>query len=233
MIKRTVTKFLFASTAGSMIGLATIIASISSSVAAVQTLAINAPDKYSISHIVLFLQSPSGTISRVKIDNFPDGIMSYDPNKVLSQYPNTQLVAYSVKAGNNKFNETSDALPVIIDSSVQMSQLPIDKEAQKNTTVYQYTKYPTGSSTIPVVSNPTPENNTPVVSNPAPENNTPVVSNPAPENNTPVVSNPAPENNTPVVSNPAPENNTPVVSNPAPENNTPVVSNPAPETTLL
>ncbi|GAB1544866.1 hypothetical protein NUACC21_75420 [Scytonema sp. NUACC21] len=145
MIKHTLARCLMPSLAGTVIGLATIISTIGSSVAAVQSVTINAPDKYSISHVVLFLQDSSGKISTVKIDKFAGGIMSYDPTKVLSLYPNSQLVAYSVKAGNNQVDGTSDALPVIIDSSVTMSQLNIN---QKPIEEYLYNKYPTGSTTI-------------------------------------------------------------------------------------
>ncbi|MUG97600.1 hypothetical protein F7734_36890 [Scytonema sp. UIC 10036] len=190
MIKRTVSKFLLASTAGSVIGLATIISSISNSLAAVQSVTINTPNTHSISHIVLFLQSPSGTISRVKIDGFPDGIMSYDPTKILSENSDSKLIAYSVKAGNNKVGDTSDGKPVFIDKSLEGILLPTTQADQNNTPVYDYKKYPTGSSTIPVASNPAPEPTAPESPTPDPEVSAPESPTPDPEVSAPVASNP-------------------------------------------
>ncbi|OKH52596.1 hypothetical protein NIES2101_14300 [Calothrix sp. HK-06] len=110
---------------GTVIGFATIVSMMGVSLA--QALTIDSPNGKEISNIVLYVKTSSGTIIKVKIDNFSAGpsTLSYNPTSILQQYPSSQLVAYTIKAGNNK----SDIGPgegelKILDSSLTQNELP-------------------------------------------------------------------------------------------------------------
>jgi hypothetical protein len=143
MINRKIAKLFFPAVAGTVIGFSTILATAGMGLA-VSTV-INSPNNRAISNVVLYLQDTSGNVIKVKVDNFSDApqeTKTYDPTSVLQQYSSYELLAYTVKAGNN----TSTMGPgegqlVIVDSTVQQSQLPVGSA----TTTYQYTAVLSGS----------------------------------------------------------------------------------------
>jgi hypothetical protein len=111
-------------TLGTVIGFATLVSMMGVSFA--QALTINSPNGKDISNVVLYVQTSSG-ITKVKIDNFSAGASTttYNPTTVLQQYPGSQLVAYTIKAGNNKSNMgPGEGELVILNSSLKQSQLP-------------------------------------------------------------------------------------------------------------
>ncbi|MBF2018043.1 MAG: hypothetical protein IGS23_23190 [Rivularia sp. T60_A2020_040] len=166
MINNLLQKVLVSTAVGTVIGFSAIIGTVNSAMAA---LTINSPSvnnkgqTQDISNIVLYLQDNSGTISKVKIDSV-SGTKSYDATNFLNKYyPDSQVVAYTVKAGNNK----SDMGPGEGDLFVLNQQSTLPKGAANTT--YQYSQV---SQIQPSAQAPAP---TPVVQEPAP---TPVVEEP-------------------------------------------------------
>ncbi|MGF1672325.1 MAG: hypothetical protein ACFCUV_01410 [Rivularia sp. (in: cyanobacteria)] len=177
MINNLLQKILVPTAVGTVIGLSTILGTINSASAFDGT--IRTPVKNAISHVVLYLQNGNGDITAVKVDNFSDvsdDIKEYDPKGFLAtKYPNSQLVAYEVKAGTNKY-------PTLLG----IDKLPEFKNNQIEAINYKVVK----DISIPQSQEPTP---TPVLEEPAP---TPVAEESAP---TPVAEEPAPA---PVVEEP-------------------------------
>ncbi|MBD2529563.1 hypothetical protein H6G97_08250 [Nostoc flagelliforme FACHB-838] len=141
-------KLLFPTVAGTVIGFSTILASFGTAFA-LQSTVITSPVKQAISNVVLYLQDSSGSFIKVKIDNFsalPE-TKTYNPTSVLQKYPSYTLVAYTVKAGNNKGSGmgSGEGELVIIGSGIKQSQLPTYNTSDANT--YQY-KAVYSSSTV-------------------------------------------------------------------------------------
>jgi|GEM_PF-3727743 len=212
MINNLLQKVLFSTAVGTVIGLSSILGTISSAAA----LTINSPSVnqrgqiQDISNIVLYLKDNSGTITKVKIDSV-SGTKSYDATNFLNKYYSSyEVVAYTVKSANNKSEGMGSGEGELFDSNgnklnADSNKEYLNKDGDKADITYQYS---TVSQIQPSPQAPAPA---PVVQEPAP---TPVVQAPAP---TPVVQAPAPA---PVVQEPAP---TPVIQEPAP---TPVVQEP-------
>lgn len=104
MINNLFQKVIVSTAVGTVIGFSTILGAMNSASA----LTIDSPsvnrrgNTQDISNIVLYLKDNSGTISKVKIDSV-SGTTSYDATNFLEQeYPDSEVVAYTVKAGNNK-----------------------------------------------------------------------------------------------------------------------------------
>ncbi|NJN07832.1 MAG: hypothetical protein HC836_09450 [Richelia sp. RM2_1_2] len=136
MINNLLQKVLVSTAVGTVIGFSTIIGTINSAAA----LTINSPSvnqrgqTQDISNIVLYLKDNSGTISKVKIDSV-SGTKSYDATNFLNKYyPDSQVVAYTVKAGNNK----SDMGPGEGELFVLNQQSTLPKGAVNET--YQYSQ---------------------------------------------------------------------------------------------
>jgi hypothetical protein len=134
-----ITKLLLTTVAGTVVGFSTILPSFETAFAS-QSVIINSPVKQAISNVVLYLQDSSGNFIKVKIDNFsalPE-TKTYDPTSVLQKYPDYTLVAYTVKAGNNKSSGmgSGEGELFIISSGIQKSQLPTYNTIDANT--YQY-----------------------------------------------------------------------------------------------
>ncbi|MCC5653093.1 hypothetical protein LC609_25490 [Nostoc sp. XA013] len=161
-------KLLLTTVAGTVIGFSTILASFGTAFA-LQSTVITSPVKQAISNVVLYLQDSSGNFIKVKIDNFsvlPE-TKTYDPTSVLQKYPSYTLVAYTVKAGNNKGSGmgSGEGELVIIDPGIKQSQLPTFNTSDVNT--YQYkavystsTTNTNTTSTSPVFSSDTTTSNT-------------------------------------------------------------------------
>ena len=100
-------KVLVSTTVGTVIGFSTILGAIDSASALTVDSPANNGKQKAISNVVLYLKNNSGEITKVKVDNFsnvPGEVKSYDSTALLQQYPNSEVVAYTVKAGNNKSN---------------------------------------------------------------------------------------------------------------------------------
>ncbi|MEB3220168.1 MAG: hypothetical protein VKN72_28585 [Nostocales cyanobacterium 94392] len=169
MINNFFSKVLAPTAIGTVIGFSSILSTISSAAAFDGT--IQTPVKNAISHVVLYLQDGDGNITAVKVDNFSnvsDDIKEYDPKGFLaSEYPNSQLVAYEVKAGRDKYPTllSIDKLPQFKNSEIKA----IDYKVVKDISIPQSQE----PAPNPVLEEPTP---TPVVEEaPAP---TPVVQEP-------------------------------------------------------
>lgn len=121
-----ITKLLFPTVASTVIGFSSILGSFGTAFAAQSTI-ITSPVKQAISNVVLYLQDSSGNFIKVKVDNFSavHETKTYDPTSVLQNYSGYTLVAYTVKAGNNKSNMgPGEGDLVIVGSGVQENKLP-------------------------------------------------------------------------------------------------------------
>ncbi|RCJ26480.1 hypothetical protein A6S26_13820 [Nostoc sp. ATCC 43529] len=135
-----INKFVLTTVAGSVVGFSIMLGSFETAFAS-QSIIITSPVKQAISNVVLYLQNSSGNIIKVKIDNFSavQETKTYDPTSVLQKYSDYTLVAYTVKAGNNKLSDMGSGegeLFIIPDSGIQQSQLPTYNTTDQNT--YQY-----------------------------------------------------------------------------------------------
>ncbi|MFN6496206.1 MAG: hypothetical protein RMX65_004060 [Nostoc sp. DedQUE01] len=122
-----IAKLLFPTVAGTVIGFSTILASLGTAFA-LQSTVITSPNTHAISNVVLYLQDSSGNFIKVKVDNFsdvPQETTTYNPTNVLQNYSGYTLVAYTVKAGDNKSKMgPGEGELVIVDSEVQAKSLP-------------------------------------------------------------------------------------------------------------
>lgn len=154
-----IAKFLFPTVAGAVISFSTILITTSSVLA--QSTLITSPNTSAISNVVLYLQDSSGNFIKVKVDNFsdvPKETTTYDPTSILQNYSGYTLVAYTVKAGNNKSKMGSgEGELFIIGSGIQQNQLPTYNTSDANT--YQY-KAVYSTSTVSSSSTTTNTSNT-------------------------------------------------------------------------
>jgi hypothetical protein len=123
-----IAKLLLPTVAGTVVGFSTILASFGTAFAT-ESVIITSPVKQAISNVVLYLQDSSGNFIKVKVDNFSvvHETKTYDPTNVLQKYPDYTLVAYTVKAGNNKesgMGPGEGELVPVPGSGIQMDQLP-------------------------------------------------------------------------------------------------------------
>ncbi|MGB3650654.1 MAG: hypothetical protein WBA41_05520 [Rivularia sp. (in: cyanobacteria)] len=98
-------KVLVSTTVGTVIGFSTIIGAMNSASAlTVESESFNKNGKQQdISHIAFFVKDNSGNVTKVKIDSVSGGAKSYDATNFLkTYYPDSEVVAYQVKASNNK-----------------------------------------------------------------------------------------------------------------------------------
>lgn len=152
-----ITKILLTTVATTVVGFSPILGSFDQ-VFALQSITITSPVRQAISNVVLYLKDSSGNIIKVKVDNFstlPE-TKTYDPTSVLQKYPDSTLVAYTVKAGNNKesgMGPGEGELFIISGSGIQDSQLP------KGSATYTY-EYKAVYSTSTVSSSSTDTNTT-------------------------------------------------------------------------
>ncbi|MDF2387047.1 hypothetical protein JMG10_36645 [Nostoc ellipsosporum NOK] len=144
MNKSFVTKFILPSLAGSVFGFSTLISIIGPGFAA-QSTVITSPNGHAISNVVLYLQDASGNITKVKIDNFSDApqeTLNYDPTAFLQNYSGYNLVAYTVKAGDNKSKMGPGEGELVLVSDVPPKTLPTGKADY----TYEYTQVSSISS---------------------------------------------------------------------------------------
>ncbi len=122
---------------GTVIGFATLVSMMGTSLAQAFT-TITSPNGKDISNVVLYVKTSSG-ITKVKIDNFSNGpsTTTYNPTSILQkEYPNSQLVAYTVKAGNNKSEMGPGEGELIVLDDSWTNKLP-EGASQKT---FQYTE---------------------------------------------------------------------------------------------
>ena len=112
MVSNLLQKVLVSTTVGTVIGFSTIFGAVNSASAALVG-SIQTPVKQAISHVVFYLKDSSGNIAKVKVDNFStisDNVKIYDPTGFLqNKYPNSEVVAYEVKAGNKSYFTSTSA----------------------------------------------------------------------------------------------------------------------------
>lgn len=129
MITNLLQKVLVSTAVSTVIGFSTILGGANSASA----LTIDSPTgnngkQKAISNIVLYLKDNSGEITKLKIDNFsnvPGEVKSYDSTGLLQQYPSSKVVAYTVKAGNNKSGMgPGEGELVIVDQQISRGNLP-------------------------------------------------------------------------------------------------------------
>ncbi len=104
MVSNLLQKVLVSTTVGTAIGFSTIFGAISSAAAlTVESESFNKNNKrQDISHIAFFIKDNSGSVTKVKIDGV-SGTTSYDATNFLkTYYPDSEVVAYQVKASNEK-----------------------------------------------------------------------------------------------------------------------------------
>lgn len=130
MVSNLLQKVLVSTTVGTVIGFSTIFGAMNSAAAlTIDSPTANNGKQKAISNVVLYLKGDSGEITKLKVDNFsnvPGEVKSYDSTALLQQYPGSEVVAYTVKAGNN----TSDMGPgegelVIVDQQFSRQDLPV------------------------------------------------------------------------------------------------------------
>lgn len=105
MISNLLQKVLVSSTVFTVIGFSTILGAIgSASALEVQSESFNKKGiQQDISHIAFFIKDNSGDVTKVKIDGVSGGAKSYDATNFLkTYYPDSEVVAYQVKAATNK-----------------------------------------------------------------------------------------------------------------------------------
>jgi VCBS repeat-containing protein len=91
----------------------------------INTFSISTPNEHSISHIDLYIKSGSEII-KVKIDNFEDAIETVYPGSFIQEnYPDSELIAYYVKAGNNFSIEGIESDTVILNDNYTLNDLPV------------------------------------------------------------------------------------------------------------
>ncbi|MBE9004118.1 hypothetical protein IQ259_03510 [Fortiea sp. LEGE XX443] len=158
-----IAKFLFPTVAGTFIGFSTILGSFGTAFA-LQSTVITSPVKQAISNVVLYLQDSSGNFIKVKVDNFsalPE-TKTYDPTSVLQKYSGYTLVAYTVKAGNNKSSGmgSGEGELFIISSGIQQNQLPTYNTTDANTYQYKSVYSTTTAASSTTATNTTSANTT-------------------------------------------------------------------------
>ncbi len=105
MVSNLLQKVLVSTTVGTVVGFSTIFGAINSASAlTVESESFNKKGKQQdISHIALFIKDNSGNVTKVKIDGVSGGAKSYDATNFLkTYYPDSEVVAYQVKASNEK-----------------------------------------------------------------------------------------------------------------------------------
>ncbi|MBV6625949.1 MAG: PEP-CTERM sorting domain-containing protein [Rivularia sp. (in: Bacteria)] len=104
MVSKLLEKVFVSTTVGAAIGFSTILGAINSASAlTVESESFNKNGKQQeISHIAFFVKDNSGNVTKVKIDSV-SGTKSYDATNFLkTYYPDSEVVAYQVKASNKK-----------------------------------------------------------------------------------------------------------------------------------
>ena len=125
-------KVLVSATVGTVIGFSTILGAVSSASA----LTVESPEPESgptkaISNIVFYLED-EGNITKLKIEDFSEESTSYNPENFLTDngYSIDDVVAYTVKAGNNKDKDKESGMGpgegelFILDNQFNESNLP-------------------------------------------------------------------------------------------------------------
>ncbi len=105
MVSNLLQKVLVSTTVGTVVGFSTIFGAINSASAlTVESESFNKKGKQQdISHIAFFIKDNSGNVTKVKIDGVSGGAKSYDATNFLkTYYPDSEVVAYQVKASNEK-----------------------------------------------------------------------------------------------------------------------------------
>lgn len=153
MIANLLQKVLVSTTVGTIIGFSTILGAMSSASAlTVESESFNRNgNQQDISHIAFFIKDDSGNVTKVKIDGVSGGAKSYDATNFLNTYyPDSEVVAYQVKASNKKSF-------VSLDENYSEDNLPTKQNSADKT--YQYSSV----SNLPAPEPQQPEDTTPEV----------------------------------------------------------------------
>ncbi len=134
MITNLLKKVLVYSTIGTVIGFSTILGAANSAAALIveSESTNNKGVIQDISHIVFYMKDNSGDITKVKIDGV-SGTTSYDATNFLkTEYPDSQVLAYQVKASTFK------SLNFVLDGYSSQDLPNLDKNGADKT--YQYSQ---------------------------------------------------------------------------------------------